>query len=162
MEGCGWSWNNWFLTGSTVWGASWWSWKKIIFNSFYFKRVLSCLEKNWFFTVSTFGGCGGFQRTHVITLSTLRGCGGLERHWFLTLSTLRGCGWSWKNWFLNTFYCGRESLFWKNSFLAITFFLKELIFNTFYIGEDVELSLKNWFLTVSTLKGCCCLEITDV
>ena len=39
----------------------WWSWK------------------NWFLTVSNFGGCGGFEITDFLTVGTLGVCGGLER-----------------------------------------------------------------------------------
>ena len=37
--------------------------KELMFNSFYFKRVLLSWN-NWFSTVSTVGGCHGSERTH--------------------------------------------------------------------------------------------------
>ena len=37
--------------------------KELIFNTFYFKRVLLS-RNNWFSTVSTVGGCHGSERTH--------------------------------------------------------------------------------------------------
>ena len=40
----------------------WWSWKELILNSFYFRKVWWSLE-NWFWTVSTLGGCGGLEIT---------------------------------------------------------------------------------------------------
>ena len=38
--------------------------------------------KELILTVSTFGGCGGLERTYFLTVSTLGGCGGLERTHF--------------------------------------------------------------------------------
>ena len=32
--------------------------------------------------ISTFGGCGGLERTDFLSVSTLGGCGGLERTHF--------------------------------------------------------------------------------
>ena len=39
--------------------------------------------------------------------------------------------------------------------------LKELIYNSFFFGQDVEVPWKNWFLTVLMLGGCGGLERTD-
>ena len=195
-----WSWKNWLWTVSTLGRCGslerthfeqFLLWKgvevgvvvlkELILNSFYFGRV-GWSWKNWFWTVSTFGVCGGLERTdfeqfllwkgvqvgvvvlkEVIlnsfyfgrlwwswknwfwTVSTLGGCGGLEKNWFWTVSSLEGFGGS----------CGglertdfEQFLLWDSVVV-----LKELILNSFYFGR-VWWSWKNWFWTVSTLEGC--------
>ena len=42
--------------------------KEIIFNSFYFGAVL--VLKELIFTVSTLGGCGSLERSHVFGLNS--------------------------------------------------------------------------------------------
>ena len=37
--------------------------KELILNSFFFERVCGGLERTWFFTISTLGGCGSLERT---------------------------------------------------------------------------------------------------
>ena len=80
-----WCWKNWFWTVSTLGGCGglertdfeqFLLWegvvvgcsgvvvlKELTFNSFYFGRVWWSW-KNWFWTVSTLGGCGGLGRTY--------------------------------------------------------------------------------------------------
>ena len=49
--------------------------KGLIVHSFNIGRVWwSC--KNYFFTVSALGGCGGLERTAFLTVYTLGRCGG--------------------------------------------------------------------------------------
>ena len=50
------------ILNSFYFGRVWWSWKKLILNSFYFGRV-GWSWKDWFWTVSTLGGCDGLERT---------------------------------------------------------------------------------------------------
>ena len=113
---------------------------KLILNSFYFWRIWWSW-KNWFWTVSTLGGCGSLERLilnrffegvvvlkEFWTVSTLGGCDGLERTDFEQFLLLEG--------------------------LVV---LKELILNSFYFGR-VWWSWKNWFWTVSCLGGCGGLE----
>ena len=158
-----WSWKNWFWTVSTFRGCSsrvWWCgglertdseqfllWdgvvvgcghvvvlKELILNSFYFQRVWWSW-KDWFWTVSTLGGCGGR-------------CGGLERTDFEHISTFRGCGGLERTDF-------EQFLLWEG--LVV---LKGLSFNSFYFGR-VWWSWKNWFWTVYTFRGCGGHERTD-
>ena len=142
-------------------------WQELILNSFYFGRVWGSW-KNWFWTVSTLGGCGGR-------------CGGLERTAFEQFLLWEGMmvlkepilnsfyfgrvWWCWKNWFwtVSTLrQCGgpertdfEQFLFWEGIMV-----LKELILNSFYFGK-VWWSWKNWFWTVATLGGCGGHERTD-
>ena len=101
--------------------------KELILNSFYFGRVLWSW-KNWFWRVSTLGGCDGLERTDFeqfrLWEGVVVGCGGLERIDF------------------------EQFLLWEGVMV-----LKELILDIFYFGR-VWQSWKNWFWRVSTLGGC--------
>ena len=174
-----WSWKNWLWTVSTLGGCGslertdfeqFLLWKgvevgvvvlkELILNSFYFGRVWWSW-KNWFWTVSTLGGCGGLERTHfeqfllwkgvevgVVVLKELI----LNNFYFGTM------WWSWKNWFWTVSTLGgcgglertdfEQFLLWDSEVV-----LKELILNSFYFGR-VWWSWKNWLWTVSTLEGC--------
>ena len=158
--------------------------KELILNSFYSGTVWWSW-KNWFWTVSTFGGCGGLERTDfqqfllwkgvevgvVVlkelilnsfyfgtvwwswknwfwTVSTLGGCGGLERSDFEQFLLWEGVV-VLKELILNSFY------FWKRVVV-----LKELILNSFNVGR-VWWSLKNSFWTVSILGRYGGLKRTD-
>ena len=93
--------------------------------------------KNWFFTVSTLGGCSGPEEL-TLTVSTLGGCGGLGKNSF-------------------SFLCWEgvlvlKELIYKFLLWEGVLVLKELIFNSFYFGR-VWWSWKNWLLKVSSLGG---------
>ena len=143
----------------------WWSWK------------------NWFWTVSTLGGCSGrvafkeliwtvfIWEGVVVIIQLISKSFYFVRVW-----------WSWKNWFwtISTFWgCDHfettdfeQFLLWAGvTVLKRTDFeqfllckgvmvLKELILKSFYFGR-VWWSWKNWFWRVSTLGGCGGLERTD-
>ena len=99
--------------------------KELILNSFYFGRVWWSW-KNWFWTVSTLGGCRGR-------------CGGLERTDFEQFLLWDGVV-VLKELILNSFYfwrCGglertdfEQLLLWEGVVV-----LKELILNSFYFGK---------------------------
>ena len=81
--------------------------EKMILNSFYFGRV--CLSwNNWFWTVSTLGGCTGLERTDFGQFLLWGGCGCLERTDF------------------------EHFLLWEGGLV-----LKELILDIFYLWEGV-------------------------
>ena len=137
--------------------------KELIVNSFYFERMWWSW-KDWFWTVSTLGGCGGLQRTDFEQFLLWEGMMLLKelilnsfyfgtvwwssKNWFWTVSTLGQCGGR----------CGgvvvmketdfEQFLLWEDVVV-----MKELILNSFYFGT-VWWSSKNWFWTVSTLGQC--------
>ena len=151
------------ILDSFYFGRVWWSWKKMILNSFYFGRVWLSW-KNWFWTVSTLGGCACLEITDfehsllwegVVVLKELIlnsfyfGRVWLSwKNWFWTFSTLGGCGCLERTDF-------EHFLLWEGVVV-----LKEMILDNFYFGR-VWWSWKKWFWTVSTLGGCGCLERTD-
>ena len=178
-----WSWKNWFWTVSCLGGCGglertdfeqFLLWegvvvlKELILNSFYFERTVfeqnlggsGWSWKNWFWTVSTLGGCGGPESTDFE--QTLGGYDNLERTDFEQFLLWEGMVvlkelilnsfYVWedmvvlKEFILNRFYFKRVWLSWKNWFL-----------NSFYLGR-VWLSWKDWFWTVSCLGGCGSLE----
>ena len=119
--------------------------KELILNSFYFQRVWWSW-KNWFWTVSTFRGCGGHERTN------------FEQ--FLLWEVVMVL----KELILNSFYFREVWWSWKNSFWNILLsegvvVMKELVFNHFYFGR-LWWSWKNSFWTISTFRGCGGLERT--
>ena len=117
-------------------------WQEPNLNIFYFGRV-RWSWKNWFWTVSTLGGCGGLEITDFEQFLLWEGVLVLKelilnsfyfgrvwwswKNWFWTFSTLGGCGvlknwfWTtlggcvWNNWFWHT---GRVWLSWKNLILG--------------------------------------------
>ena len=143
-----WSWKNWFFTISMreecgglertdfLQFPCWKGvvvLKELIFNSFYFGRVWWSWQ-NWFFTISFFGWMWWSWKNWFLTVSSLGGCGGLKRtdfyiyiivsmDWFFTVSTLRGCGGLERTDFLQFLLC------------EVVVALKELIFNSFYVGR---------------------------
>ena len=136
--------------------------KELILNSFYFQRVWWSW-KNWFWTVSTFRGCGGLERTDFATVSTLRGCGGLERTNFEQFLLSEGVV-VLKGLILNSFYFGRvwwccglertdseQFLLWDGVVVGCghVVVLKELILNQFLLWEGVvvmkELILNSFY-----------------
>ena len=137
--------------------------KELVFNSFYFGRVWWSW-RNSFWTVSTFRGCGGHERTNfeqfLIWDGVVEGCGDVVvlKELIMNSFYFLRVWWSWKDWFwtVSTFRrCGGHErtgfqpfLFWE-----VVMVLKELIFNSFYFGR-VWWSWKNWFGTVSTFRGC--------
>ena len=156
--------------------------KELILNSFYFGTVWWPWQ-NWFWTVSTLGGCGGLERTDFEHFLLLGQCGGHERTYFeqfllwdsvvvmkeLILNNFYfgRLWWPWKaELILNSFYFGTVWVVLKelilNSFYSwdSVVVMKELILNSFYFGK-VWWSWKNWFWTVSTLGECSCHERTD-
>ena len=60
-------------------------------NSFYFVRV-QWSWKNWFWTVSSLGGCGGHERIDFEQFLVWEGVVVLKKKWVWTVSTLGGCG----------------------------------------------------------------------
>ena len=161
-----WSWKNWFWTVSTLGGCGglertdfeqFLLWKGVevgvvvlkglILNSFYFGTVWWSW-KNWIWTVSTLGQCGGLERTDFEQFLLWEGV--------VVLKEL----------ILNSFWLGKgvvvikeltseDFLLWEGEVV-----LKELILNSFYF-VTVWWSWKNWFWTVSTLGQYGGLERTD-
>ena len=111
--------------------------KELILNSFKFRRVW-WFWKNWFWTISTLGGCGGLERTDLEQFLLWEGV----VVWCSGLVVLKGTDFE-------------QFLLYEG---VVVF--RELILNSFYFGR-VWWSWKNWFLTVSSLGGCGGLEITD-
>ena len=73
------------------------------------------------------------------------------KNWFLTVSSLGGCGGLERT----DFYIFLQLIFWVGVVV-----LKELIFNSFYVGR-VWWSWKNWIFTISMMEECGGLERTD-
>ena len=48
--------------------------KALVLGYFYFGRVW-CAWRHWFLTISTLGGCGGLEETHLELIFILRRCG---------------------------------------------------------------------------------------
>ena len=189
-----WSWKNWFWTVSSLEGCGGSSgglertdfeqfqlwdrvvvFKALILNNFYFGRVWWSW-KNWFWTVSTLGGCGGLERTDFEQFLLLGVVWWSWKDWFWTVSTLGQGVVVLKELILNSFYFGRVWWSWQNWFWTVSTLggcgglkrtdfeqfltfgqgvvvIKELILKTFYFGR-VRWSWKNWLWTVSTLEGC--------
>ena len=202
-----WSWKNWFWTVSTLGGLV--ILKELILNSFYFGRVVlkGGLERtdfeqfllwedmmilkgcggleNWFWTVSTLGGCGGLERTDFEQFLLWEGVVVLKefilnrfyfgrvwwswKNWFWTVSTLGGCEGLvvfLKELILNNFLFGRVWWSWKNSFWTDSSLggcggLERTDFEQFLLWEGLVVLKENWFWTVSTLGGYDNLERTD-
>ena len=113
--------------------------KELILNCFYFGRV-SWSWKNWFLTVSTFGGCGGHERTDFEQFLLWEGV--------VVMKEL----------ILNSFYFGRVWWSWKNWFLTVSTLggcggHERTDFEQFLLWEGVVV-LKELIWTVSTLGGC--------
>ena len=107
---------------------------ELILNSFYFQRVWWSW-KNWFWTVSTFRGCDGLERTN------------FEQFYFHRCSSREW--WSWKNWFWTVSTLGGSGGHERTDFEHFLLsegevVLKELILNSFYF-QRVWWSWKNWF-----------------
>ena len=136
--------------------------KELLLNSFYFGRVWWSW-KNWFWTVSTVGGCGGLEGTHFEQFLLWEGVAVLKelilKSFYLKELILKSfffgrVWWSWKNCSLNSLYfvrCGgleridfEQIVLWEGVVV-----LKELILNSFYFGR-VCWSWKNSFWRVST------------
>ena len=124
----------------------WWSWK------------------NWFWTVSTFRGCGGLERTDFEQVLLSEGVVVMKELVFNSFYFGR-VWWSWRNsfWTVSTFRgCGghertnfEQFLIWDGVVEGCgdVVVLKELIMNSFYF-QRVWWSWKDWFWTVSTFRGC--------
>ena len=148
-----WSWKNWFWTDSFGGWEGMVVLKELILNSFYFsgyferrvrrvwwswKVVLKESWKNWFWTVSTLGGCGGLERTDfeqfllwegmvvlkefILNRFYFGGCGGLERTDFEQFLLWEGVV-VMKELILNSFLFRRVLV------------VKVLILNSFYFGR---------------------------
>ena len=128
---------------------------ELIFHNFYVGRVQWCW-KNWFFTVSTLGGCGCFDRLEFFALYALRGCGGLDRTDLKQFPLWEGAVvlkdlifsqfLHWKNWFLTVCISG------GCSGVERTDFWQFLHRDNFFW---------DWFLTVIISGGCSGVERTD-
>ena len=120
--------------------------KEDIFDSFYIWEDVVILKEviynsfyfqwmwwswnKWFLTVSTFDECGSLEKPDFEQFLHWEDVVGLKEEIF------------------NSFYI------WEDVVV-----LKEVIFNSFYFGQ-VWWSWNNWFLTVSTVRGCGSLETT--
>ena len=125
--------------------------KELILNSFYFGTVWWSW-KNWFWTVSTLGGCGGLERTDFEQFLLWKG---VEVGMVVS-----------KELILNSFYFGRLWWSWKNSFWTVSTLggcggLESTDFEQFLLWDSVVV-LTDWFWTVSTLGGCGGHESTDL
>ena len=85
-------------------------------------------DKNWFWTVSTLGGCGGLQRTDF-------------EQFLIWDSMVVGVvvWWSWKNWFWTVSTLGRYDALERTDFEQFLLWegvvvFKDLILNSFYFG----------------------------
>ena len=105
--------------------------KEVILNSFNFVRMWWSWKKS-FWTVSTFRGCGGHERSNFEQFLLCEGVVVLKKTDFEQFLLLEG-----------------------------VVVLKEMILNSFYFVR-VWWSWKNWFWTVSTLWGCGGLERNDL
>ena len=120
--------------------------KELTLNSLNFERGWWSW-KNWFWTVSTLRGCGGYERTDFEQFLLWEGVVVLkELIW--TVSTLRGCGGYKRTDF-------EQFLIWEGVVVYERTDLNSLNFGRMWW------SWKNWFWTVSTLRGCGGHERTD-
>ena len=128
--------------------------KELVFNSFYFGRVWWSW-RNSFWTVSTFRGCGGHERTNfeqfLIWDGVVEGCGDVVvlKELIMNSFYFLRVWWSWKDWFwtVSTFRrCGGHE---RTGFQPFLFW-------------EVVMVLKELISTVSTLGGCDGLERTDL
>ena len=117
----------------------WWSWK------------------NWFWTVSTLGRCGGLERTDFEQFLLWERYYGLERTDFEQVSTLGKVWWSWKNWIWTVSTFGKVWWSWTNRIWTVSTFgrcggLERTDFEQFLLnlGRCGGLE-RTWFWTVSTL-----------
>ena len=99
--------------------------------------------RNWFFIISMMEECGGLERTdfYIYIIDSM--------DWFFTVSTLRGCGDLERTHFLEFLLC------------EVVVALKDLIFNSFYVGR-VWWSWRKWFFTISMMEECGGLQRTDI
>ena len=146
--------------------------KGLTLNSFYFQRVWWSW-KNWFWTVSTLGGCGSLERTDfeqfllsegvVVMKELILNSFYFQRVWlswknsFWTVSTLGGSGdleWThfeqfliWEGLVVLKQLFLNQFLLWEGVVV-----LKGLILNCFYF-QRVWWSWNNSFWTLSTFRG---------
>ena len=127
----------------------WWSWK------------------NWVWTVSTLGGCGGLEGTDFEQFLLSEECVVVLKELILNSFHFERLWWSWKNWFwtISTLgVCvGLERTEFEQFLLSedCVVVLKELSLNSFHFERSVWWSWKNWVWTVSTLEVCGGLERTE-
>ena len=163
-----WSWKNWLWTVSTLRGCR--SLERTDFEQFILWEGVVVL-KGLIWTVWILRGCGGLERTDFEQFLLWEGVVVMKELIFNSFYFGR-VWWSWKNWFgtVSTLrWCGGQE---RTDFEQFVLWdsvvvIKELILTSFYsgmvccLGLVVWWSWKNWFWTVSTLRGCGSHEKTD-
>ena len=148
--------------------------KELILISFYIE-MLCWSWKNWFFKQFLYWEGMVILKELILQFLYLEGMVVLKELIFHSFY-IGKVWWSWKNWFFTVSILGRygglertdfkQFLYWSwkdfSQFLLLggMVVLKELIFNSLYIG-NVWWSWKSWFLTVAHLGRCGGLERTD-